>query len=690
MSKFSPAGIRNVALVSHRGAGKTSLTELLLYSSGAIERLGSVETGDTVCDFEAEEIKRKITIFPSLCYLQHGGVKINLIDTPGYSDFIPEVEGVANAVEAAILVLDAASGIEVETERVWHIVRRKGLPVIIFINKLEKENAGFSRVLQQVQETLAKEAVPVCLPIGEGLSFKGVVDLVAQRAFLPGARGKEVAGDVPSEVAALAQEARDRLVEAAAEGTDELTEKYLEEGTLNDEELQAGMRASVLSGRLFPVLAGSSLTGVGATLLLDAIVNYLPSPLDVKPKLNKVDSGEECEVEPDAEAPCAAFIFRTVADPYVGRLSLLRVFSGVLSPDMQLFVAGNGVKERVSQPLMMMGKNQQPVEAIGPGDFGALARLSTAKTFDTLYSASPVKMTPPFIPEPVFSVAVAPGGRADEERLTAALGKIEDEDPCFSHRREQETGEIVICGGGQLHLEIAVDRLRDRYNVNVSVSSPKVAFRETITKTAESQGRYKKQTGGRGQFGDVFVRLDPLPRGSGFEFGNETKGGEVPSQYFPAVEKGIVEAMAKGVLGGYPVVDFKATLYKGSFHPVDSSELAFKIAGSLAFKAAMEKAGPILLEPLMEVEVVVPAEKVGEVIGELNARRARLSSVEPGSSVQTIRALGPVADMLTFSIELRSMTQGRASMSARFSHYEPAPAQVAEAIISRKRQEEAG
>jgi elongation factor G len=690
VTKFSPAAIRNVALISHRGAGKTSLAELLLFASGAIEKLGSVESGDTVCDFEAEEIKRKITIFPSLCYLEHRDTKVNLVDTPGYSDFIAMVEGALKVTEAAVLVLDAVSGVEVETERVWNLVRRAELPVIIFVNKLEKENANFSQTLEQIRKTLTKDALPFCLPIGEGVQFKGIVDVMAGKAFLPGSKGKETPAEVPAEMGASAQEAKGGIIERAAEATDELTEKYLEEGTLTDEEIQEGIRASILSRKLFPVIVGSALSGVGATLLLDTIVNHLPSPLEIKAKIKQLDSDEEREVEPDPKGQCTAFICRTIVDPYIGRLSLLRVFCGTIAADMQLFVAGNEAKERISQPLLVRGKNQQPVEIIGPGDMGAIGRLAVAKTFDTLHSESPVKVPPPFIPVPVFSMAVMPGGRADEDKLAAALARIEDEDPCFAHHRDQETGEIIISGGGQLHLEIIIDRLRDRYNVSVTVGSPKVAFRETISKTSDAQGRYKKQTGGRGQYGDVFVRLEPLPRGAGFEFAQEIKGGEVPSQYFPAVEKGIIEAKEKGILARYPVVDFKAILYKGSFHPVDSSELAFKIAASMAFKAAMEKAGPVLLEPLMEIEVVVPADNVGDVIGDLNARRARVSSVEPGPSVQTVRALAPVSEMLTFPTELRSMTQGRASMTVSFSHYETAPSQVAEVIISRRKQGEEG
>lgn len=688
MPRLNPGEIRNVALVSHRGVGKTSLAELLLYASGAIDRLGSVDGGDSVCDFEAEEIRRNITIFPSLCHLEHGGKKINLIDTPGYSDFIPEVEGALKVAEAMILVVDAVSGVEVETERFWRLARRENLPVMIFVNKLEKENASFSRSLEQIRETLSKDAVPFCLPIGEGTQFKGIVDAVAGRAFLAGPKAKETSAEVPVEMAGAVEEAKARIVESAAEATDEITEKYLEEGTLSEEEVRTGIRLCFRSQKMFPVFAGSALAGVGAKPLLDAVVDFAPSPAEAKTGAKKPNSDEEVEIGADPEGPCTAVIFRTIVDPYIGRLSLLRVLSGTLMPEMQVFVSPNGAKERISQPFLMRGKSQQPTDSIGAGDMGAVSKLSSAKTFDTLYSGAPVAVPAPFIPEPIFSMTVTPGGRGDEDKLMVALARIQDEDPCFSYRRDPETGEIVICGGGQLHLEIIVDRLRDRYNVNVTTGSPTVPFREAITKTAEAQGRYKKQTGGRGQYGDVHVRLEPLARGSGFEFTEEVRGGEVPSQYFPAVEKGIIEAKGKGILAGYPVVDFKATLFKGSFHPVDSSELAFKIAGSMAFKAAMEKAGPIILEPLMEVEIVVPADNVGEVIGELNARRARLSAVEPGPSVQTIRALAAVAEMLSFPMELRSMTQGRATMTARFSHYEPAPAHVAEGVIARRKEGE--
>ncbi len=687
MPGYDPQHIRNVALISHRGAGKTTLAEAMLLVSGAIEKMGTVEAGNTVCDFDAAEASRQVSVFNSLCYAEWSGHKVNLLDTPGYADFAANVIAATRVVEGAVVVVDAVGGVEVQTEAAWEYAERQGLPCLIFVNKTDKENASFARALASIAEGLSNKAAPLVIPWGEQAGLHGVVDVLSGKAYVRSGKN-ETEQEAPQEMAEAVASARERLLEASAEAVDELTEKYLEAGDLTPQEMLEGLRQGVRQRVIFPVIAGSATSAVGASRLLEAIRTLLPSPAEsALRRARKVDGSGEVELRTDASQPCRAVVMRTVVDPYVGKFSLLRVFSGALAHDMQVLNSTRGERERIGQPLLVQGKEQQATPRIVAGDMGAMAKLTATSTFDTLCEEPVVIVPAPVLPEPVFSASVTPESRADEEKLSTALAKVAEEDICFAYHREEETGETVISGGGQLHLDIVVDRLRAKYKVAVRLGAPKVAYRETITKRAEAQGRHKKQTGGRGQFGDIYLRLEPLPGGGGFEFHTEIRGGEVPSNYFPAVEKGVREAMKQGALARYPVTDVKVTLYKGSHHPVDSSDLAFQIAGSIGFRAAMQEAGPVLLEPIVAMEALVPEEQMGDVMGVLNSKRARILGMEAQRRSQLIKTLLPAVELASFAVDLRSITQGRGSFTARFSHYEEVPPQLAEGIMKERQRE---
>ncbi len=687
MKKYHTEQIRNVALISHGGAGKTSLTEAMLYTSGAINRLGSVDAGNTTTDYDPDEIKRQVTIGTSLAPVEWAGVKLNLLDTPGFFDFTVDVKSALRVADSAVVVVCAVSGVEVGTEKVWQYAEELELPRIVFINKVNRENANFDAALEQLRRFFGLKVFPLQFPLGEEDKLRGVVDLVKMKALVyqdeSGLTYQEEG--IPADLSDKAEELREKLVEAAAETDDELMEKYLEELSLSDEEINKALRTGILGGQVVPVLCGAATRNLGIQPLLDLMANALPSPQDRPPMEGDIpgQEGEKALRKADPGEPFSALVFKTLADPYVGRVNFFKVCSGSFKSDSQVYNASRDKMERIGSLFFMRGKNQIQTEEIPAGDIGAVAKLSVTITSDTLCDkSSPVVF--PFIdfPEPVISFAVWPKSKGDEENVSAGLARFIEEDPTFKVERNTETKELIISGMGDTHLDVIVDRLAKKFGVEVELTTPKVPYRETIKGSQSKEGKYKKQSGGRGQYGHVYLSLEPMPRGEGFLFDDKIVGGVVPRQYIPAVEKGIVEAMEEGPVAGYRVVDLKATLYDGSYHTVDSSEMAFKIAAAMAFRGAMEVSEPVLLEPIMDVEVTVPENFMGDIMGDLNSRRGRIQGMVPGEGLQTIKAQVPLAEMFNYTIDLRSMTQGRGMFSMRHSHYEEVPFQEAEKVIA--------
>ena len=685
MKEYKVNQLRNVALLAHSGAGKTSLAEAMLFDAGVTTRLGRVEEGTTVCDYDEEEIKRRISLSTAVAPYEWEGCKINILDTPGYADFVGEVVAAVRVADGAIILLDAAAGVEVGTELVWGFADERKLPRLVFINKMDRENADFRRALEDLKQKLEANFIPLQLPIGKESDFRGVVDLVTMKALL-GQEGR--VEDIPAELRDEAEEYRVQVVEAAAESEDELIEKYLEGEELSEEEIRRGLAAAVRAGTVVPILCGSATANLGVQSLMKAIVEYLPSPAEVEVVAQNPATGEEEGLEANELAPLAALVFKTLADPYVGKLTYFRVYSGVMESDSRAFNPRSGKEERIGQLYVPRGKEQLPVERIRAGDIGTVAKLAETLTGDTLCDKGhPVFLPAPTFPKPVFSAAVHPKTKADLDKMSTALARLVEEDPTLEVRREPSTGEVILSGMGESHIDIAAQRLRRKFGVEITTSIPKVPYRETITKVVSAQGRHKKQTGGRGQFGDVFIRFEPLPRGSGFEFVDEIRGGVVPSQYIPAVEKGLREIMQKGVLAGYPTTDFRAVLYDGSYHPVDSSEISFKLAAHLAFKKAIPQAGPVLLEPIMNVTITVPEEFMGDVLGDLNAKRAKVMGMDQRKGKAIITAQVPLAEMRRYATDLRSITQGRGIYTMEFSHYEEVPSHIAQKIIEEAKRE---
>jgi elongation factor G len=681
MKKYTIDAIRNIALVGHGGTGKSSLAEAMLYTCGAISRLGRVDDGTSASDFDPEEIQRRMSINASVLPCEWKNTKINVIDTPGYLDFVGDVVGSLRAVEAALLVVDGSGSIEVGTETGWELAEEAGITRLFFVNKLEKENMDFGRTLESLRKRFGTAVAPLQLPIGAEDNFVGVVDLLTHKAY-KWENGKIAPTEIPADMQDRISSMREELIDSVAGMDDALMEKYFEEGTLSDEEIAKGLEIGVRTGKVVPVLCGSAMKMIGVDTLMDFIVASVPSPASVQPVKGTNPSGGEEVRKPDD--PFCALVFKTMADPYVGKLTYFRVFSGSVKSDSHIYNVNKDREERVGQVYFIQGKNQEATAEVGAGDIGAVAKLSETTTGDTLCDKSkPIVLKPIEFPEPVYSLAVRAKTKADEDKLGPALQKLSEEDPSFHTYRDPSTGQTLMSGLGETHLDVVVERLKRKFGVEVETELPKVAYRETITKTAEAQGRHKKQTGGRGQFGDCWIRLEPLPRGAGYEFVDAIVGGAIPRQFIPSVDKGIREAMSGGILAGYPVVDVKATCYDGSYHTVDSSDMAFQLAGRLAFRAAAEKAGPVLLEPIMDLEVVVPEEFMGDVIGDLNAKRGRVVGMEPiGGGKQKIKAQVPQAEILRYSIDLRSIARGRGKFTAKFSHYEEVPAHVAQAVIA--------
>lgn len=681
MKKYNAEQLRNIVLLSHGGAGKTSLSEAMLYNSGAISRLGRVDDGTTTSDYDSEEIRRKISVNTSVLPCEWAGHKMNVLDTPGYADFVGEVKGPVRAADAAVILLDAVSGVEVGTELVWGYADEVDLPRIMFVNKMDRDNADFYRALKEAQESLEGNIIPFQLPIGAQDTFEGVVDVVSMRAY----RGESAEeGDVPDDLRADVEAYRLQLVEAAAETDDALLEKYFEEEALTEEEIQEALATAVRSRAVIPVFCGSALKNVAVRPLMDAIFQYLPSPLDaVRARATNVATREEEILEPVAQAPMATLVFKTLADPYVGKLTYFRVFSGAMESDSRVFNSTKGEEERVGQLFSLRGKDQEPVAQVPAGDIGAVAKLQETSTGDTLCDKDhPVTLAPVSFPHPIFSAAIAPKTKADLDKMGTALARLTEEDPTLLVQREASTRETVLSGMGESHIDIAARRLHSKFGVEIETSVPKVPYSETITKVATAQYRHKKQTGGAGQFAEVWLRVEPLARGAGFEYESEVREGHISKSYIPSIEKGIKQVLDQGVIAGYPVVDVKGVVYDGKEHPVDSKDIAFQIAGREAFKEAVRNAAPALLEPIMLFTITLPESNMGDILGDLNTKRARVVGTEQKGDKTIITAQAPLAEMQNYATDIRSMTQGRGVFSAEFLRYEEVPRHLAEQLMA--------
>jgi elongation factor G len=691
MKVYDAPSIRNVALVGHGGCGKTSLASALLFDGGAVNRLGRVEDGTTVTDFDPDEIERQISLQTALAFVEWKKNKINLLDAPGYANFTAEARAALRVSDAALIVVDAVSGVEVQTEKVWGYAEEYALARLIVVNRMDRENASFSRALESAHNAFGRAAMPLALPLGEAKGFRGVVDLVTEKAYVFGedASGKFETTDIPEDLKETASSAREKLIEMVAESNEALMEEFFEKGTLPQEDLVKGLREAVAAGKIFPVVPVSPVRNVGVHQLLDSIVDLLPSPADC-PAAHGVRPGSDEGVtrEASANAPLSAFVFKTVVDPHAGRISVFRVYSGTLKSDSTVHNTSRDAGERVGSLLLLQGKNQTQVAEAQAGDIAAVAKLKETQTGDTLSDkADPIVYPAVVLPEPATTFAIEPKTRGDEDKISTAFQRLREEDPVLQVTRDPQTHEVLLSGMGQLHIEVVVGRLRKRYKVEVNLKKPKIPYRETIKGSAEGHGRHKKQTGGHGQFADCKIRMKPLGRSEDFQFVDKIFGGSIPKTFIPAVEKGIQEARMKGLVAGYPMVDFEVELYDGQFHDVDSSEMAFKIAGSLAFKDAASKCRPTLLEPIMAVEIAVPDEYAGAVMGDLSSRRGRPQGMEPKGNLQLIKAQVPLAEMLSYDAELTSMTGGRGSYHMEMDHYDEVPSHLQEKVVAAARSE---
>jgi len=686
MKQYEIDRLRNVVLLGHSGCGKTSLTEAMLFDTGAINRMGRTDEGTTVADFDEEEKRRGISINTAVIPVEWADHKINALDAPGFMDFVGDIKGAISVADAAVIVVDASAGVEVGTELVWGYADEANLPRLVFINKMDRENARFERTLEDLGSTFNVNFVPIQLPIGQGGDFQGVVDLIRMRAYLG---ESEEEGDVPAELADQVESYHQRMMEAAAENDDELLLKYLDGEELTPEEIRRGLQAGVASGSIVPVAVGSATANRGIRRLMDAIVEYLPSPKDAAPyRATNPATGLEEMLDGSPAGPLAAYVFKTVADPYVGKLTFFRVFSGTLNSDTQVLNARTGTMERLGQLYVMRGKEQIPTPRVVAGDIGGVAKLDQTVTSDTLCDRDhPLVIPPPEYPAPLYSVALKPKTQSDQAKLGPTLNRLVEEDPTLKWQQEPSTRELLLSGMGETHVDVAVRRMEDKFGVGVTTSVPKVPYRETITRMATAQYRHKKQTGGAGQFAEVHLRVEPLPRDEYFEFGWEVFGGAISSSFQPSIQKGIKQVMEQGVIAGYPVVDVKAVVYDGKEHPVDSKDIAFQIAAREVFKRAVLEAGPVLLEPIMKLKVIVPVEMMGDILGDLSTRRGRVLGTNQEGRKAIIEAQVPLAEMQRYATDLRSMTQGRGVFFMEFSHYEEVPAHLAEQIIEQAKRE---
>jgi elongation factor G len=690
MKEFTPDHIRNLALIGHGGAGKTSIAEAMLFSAGSTTRLGRVEEGNTLSDYHPDEIERQISINASLLFCEWKNHKINILDTPGYTDFTGEVKASLRVADTALVLIKAVEGAEVGTEIVWKYTTEFGNAAVFVVNKLDQENADFERTLQQAREMISHDIIPVQFPLKAGLGFDSIVDVIRMKLlkFQPGGNGKCTETEIPEEARAKAQEMRQGLLELIAETDETLLNRYLEQGGLSEDELRQGLRSGMRSRKLFPLLCSSSTQNVGVSTLLDFIVEYAPAPIDRGELHGRTPGGEDEAKEvvspQDPAGPPSLFVFKTVSESHVGELSYFRVCSGSVSPGLDMVNESNGKTERIAQLFVMNGKDRKEINLLAAGDLGAVVKLKDTHTNNTLSSKNfPVVYTPVEFPLPVFHAAINPKAKGDEDRMSTGLHAIHQEDPTFVFRVEGELHQTIISGQGELHLNIVVKRLKQRYNVDVDLAEPRVAYRETIKAVVkDAEYKHKKQTGGHGQYGHVHLRVEPLKRGQGFEFLDEIVGGVVPGKFIPAVEKGVVESMKEGPLAGYPVVDVRVALHYGSYHDVDSSEMAFKIAGSQAFRKGFLEARPILLEPIYNIEVKVPEDAMGDVMGDISSRRGKIAGMESAGRYQIIRAQVPAAELHKYATILRSKTGGRGVFNASMSHYEEVPREVAEKVIA--------
>ncbi len=689
MKTYDANDIRNVLLVGHGGSGKSTLVEAMLFTTGATTRMGQVEDGNTVSDFEPEEVKKGISVSLAMAPIEWNGVKINVLDAPGYADFVGDVRSAIKAVDAVLLVVSAVDGVEVQTEVAWELAVEAGLPRAILINKLDRERASFERTLEQLVASFGTQVAPLELPLGEEHDFEGVADLLGRKAYRYGPGPAAEQGEWPDDISGKADPFREKLMEAVAESDDTLIEKYLEEGELSEDEVLHGVKDGFATARIAPVLCAAAAKPIGVDRVLQFIADEFPSPVDRGPVTVVTRSGEEEQRACDPAEPLTAYVFKTVSDPYVGHITMFRVFSGKMRPDASVYNATKGTEERIGQVFTLRGKEHETLSEVPAGDIAAVAKLSHTTTGDTFSTKDdPVMVPAAEMPEPLLAFAIAPKTKGDEDKLSTALSRLREEDPTLRIERSDETHETVMYGMGEAHLDVQIERMKRKFGVEVSTAPAKIAYRETVRAPGKGLGRHVKQTGGHGQYAVCNIEIEPLPRGEGFEFVDKIFGGAIPHQFIGSVEKGVVKTMSQGVISGNPMVDIRCTLVDGKFHSVDSSDMAFQLAGSLALKDAVASAGVVLLEPIVEVEVVVPESHTGDIMGDLNSKRAKIQGVESaGAGKQHVKALVPQAEVARYSIELRSMTGGRAAFSMRFSHYEEVPTHFAEKIIAETQRE---
>ncbi|RJQ49719.1 MAG: elongation factor G [Nitrospiraceae bacterium] len=689
---FEVDKIRNVAVIAHGGAGKTSLVEAVLFDSKMTDRIGTIQDGTTVTDYETEEINRKISISSASAFCTWNGYRFNLIDTPGYINFIEDTKCCLSAVDGAIVIVSALSGVKAETEKIWQFACRYEIPRLVFVNKMDRENANFKLALDDLEKSYGSSAIPLNIPIGSEANLEGVIDLVKLKA-VTFQNGNMSEGAVPDAYKTDVEEYRKKLIEKIAESDDALLEKYLEGAELTAEEILKGIREGSITRRFIPVVCGSATKNIGIQQLLDAAILCLPSPdekANITPIIGKdLKTGQETKRKPVATDPLSARVFKTIADPFAGKLTLFRVYSGILKADSTVYNSTRDVKEKMGHIFYLLGKKQVPVHQAGPGEIAAVAKLKDTQTGDTITDTGHHMVFEPVqFSDPMISYAIEPKSRGDEEKVSTALHRLLEEDPTLKFHRDADTKEMILAGMGQVHLEVTLEKLKRKFGVEVIMKTPKIPYRETIRAASSAQGRYKKQSGGRGQYGDCWIKIEPLPRGAGFEFVDNIVGGVIPRQYIPAVEKGIVDAMKDGLIAGYPVVDIKVTLYDGSYHTVDSSEMAFKIAGSMGLKNASQHAKVVLLEPIVRVEVITPDEYLGAVIGDLNSKRGKVQGVEPqAGGNQKISAQVPMSEILTYANQLNSLTSGRGIYTMEASHYEEVPSHLAQKIVASKEEQ---
>ncbi|MBW1679209.1 MAG: elongation factor G [Deltaproteobacteria bacterium] len=686
MNAYETNDIRNVAIIAHCGAGKTSLGEGFLFNGKVTDRLCRVDDENSVLDYEPEEIKRKTTISSSFHHLNWKKKIINIIDTPGDTNFITDTFSSLNIADSAILVIDAVAGVEIQTDKVWQVTLEKSIPTLIVINKMDRERADFYNAIKSIEDNLGAKLVILQIPIGKESGFKGIVDLVSQKALLfsTDRSGQITKAEIPEELKDQVAEYREKLMEAVAESEDELIEKYLDSGELSDSEINTGLRTGIQNNIFTPVMCGAALLNIGMQPMLDFIVENFPSPQDRPPlKIKNPQTGAEEELKISSDGPFSGFVFKTITDPYTGKLTIFKICSGIINSDSTIYNATRNVKEKIGQILKLEGKGQKSINPGVAGDIVALAKLKATTTNDTLAAEKTGLLFEKLrYPTPAIFYAIEPKSKGDEEKITGALTRLREEDPTFQISRDEQTKEIIISGMGQIHLEIILEKLKRKFGVGADMKTPKVPYKETIKGKARVQGKYKRQSGGRGQYGDTWLEIEPLPRDQGFEFVNKIVGGVIPKNFIPAVEKGIVEAMNEGVLAGYPVVGVRVSLVDGSHHSVDSSDMAFKIAGSMGFKKGFMQSNPILLEPIMKMEITVPEECQGDIIGDLNSRRGRVLGMDPQNKNQVIRTQVPMSEILDYDHTLKSITRGRGFFTMELAQYEELPAFLSEKIIA--------